>query len=754
MWKIIRAFVAVFVSIETLFSGMLAGVTVKSVEMPEAETGAYTQFVDPFIGTGGIPWTCAMLSPAATVPFGAVRLGPDTCFVGGAYLIKMNTSGYYYEHGHIKGFSHSRLSGTGAEDYSCFRVTPAVGDSKVGILTYSHSKEIASPGYYAVYLPSVGCLAETTATTHTGVHRYTFNTQKDARLYLDVTSASANRTSSDGFVEYNEETGMITGGCLLSGQFAGRFGGLPAYFAATTDKPVTYYSINSDESGCGIDLNFGSLNGESVELKVGMSFVSVENAILNLNEEAGKLSFDDVREKAIDEWESRLSSVKIESDDKEIKTVFYTALYHSMIMPTNFTDVNGEYLGFDKEVHTAEGYTYRTDMSLWDTCRTAHPLYTLIAQDVQTDCLNSLVEMAKAGGSGLPRWPMGAGYTSSMIGDNANIVITESYLKGITDFDVNAAFEFMKKTSDSAVNKDGRNYIDEYNTYGYIPQDTEGVNKSVSRTLEYSWEDAAIAALAKALGKDEDYEKYSAKSMYYKNVFNPETKYFQARNADGSFVWNFSPYITTFYDAVMIKKFADCYCEGSARQWRWSAIHDIDGMIELFGSEEYFVNELEDFMKDASLTRAAPDPGDGFWVGNQHDIHTPYLFSNAGRADLTQKWVRWTLENRFSDDINGLDGNDDGGTLSAWYVFSALGFYPLAGTENYWIGSPNVDSAEITLSNGKVLKITANNQSDKNVYVSSVTLNGEKLDGCYITHSQLMNGGELVFEMSKTPAAE
>ncbi|MBQ4626941.1 MAG: glycoside hydrolase family 92 protein, partial [Clostridia bacterium] len=377
-----------------------------------------------------------------------------------------------------------------------------------------------------------------------------------------------------------------------------------------------------------------------------------------------------------------------------------------------------------------------------------------IAQDIQTDCLNSLVEMAKAGGSGLPRWPMGAGYTGSMIGDTANIVIAESYLKGITDFDVNAAFEFMKKTSDNAVSKDGRSFVDEYNTYGYIPQDTEGVNKSVSRTLEYSWEDAAIAALAKALGKEDDYEKYHAKSMRYKNVFNPETKYFQAKNSDGSFVWNFSPYITTFYDAVMIKKFADCYCEGSARQWRWSATHDIEGMIELFGSDEYFVSELDDFMKDASLTRAAPDPGDGFWVGNQHDIHTPYLFSNAGRPDLTQKWVRWTLEKRFSDDINGLDGNDDGGTLSAWYVFSALGFYPLAGTENYWIGSPNVDSAEVRLSNGNVLIITANNQSEKNVYVSSVTFNGEKLDGCYITHSRLMSGGELVFEMSKTPVTE
>ena len=236
--------------------------------------------------------------------------------------------------------------------------------------------------------------------------------------------------------------------------------------------------------------------------------------------------------------------------------------------------------------------------------------------------------------------------------------------------------------------------------------------------------------------------------MYYKNLFNPETKYFQARNSDGSFVWNFSPYITAFYDAVMIKKFASCYSEGSARQWRWSAIHDIDGMIELFGSEEYFVSELEDFMKDASLSRAAIDPGHGFWIGNQHDIHTPYLFANAGRPDLTQKWVRWTLDKRFSDDVNGLDGNDDGGTLSSWYVFSAMGFYPLAGSDKYWIGSPNLDSAEITLGNGKTLKITAHNQGEKNVYVKSVKLNGIELEGCYITHEQLMGGGSLEFTMS------
>lgn len=751
MWKIIRAFVAVLLSFETMLTGMINGVGFNNdIEMPEVVTGEYGKYVDPFIGTGGTPWTCGMLSPAATVPFGAVRLGPDTSFVGGIYITKLNTSGYYYEQGHIKGFSHSRLSGTGAEDYSNFRVTPVSGNGKVAVMPYSHDKETASPGYYAVYLPTVGCLAEMTADTHTGVHRYSFCDSDDARLYIDVTSGSAQEDSFGGYVEFDEETGIISGGCVLDGQFSGRSDGLPTYFAAVTSKPVVSCEIKSDETDCGIDLNFGNLENESVEIKVGISYVSAENALLNLNAETEGKWFDEVYENAVDVWEERLSSIKIDADG-ETKTEFYTALYHSMLMPTDFTDANGEYLGFDKEAHTADGYTYRTDMSLWDTVRTIHPLYTLIAEEIQVDCLKSLVNMAEQGAGVIPRWPMGAGYTGSMIGDAANIMIAESYLKGITDFNAEAALEYMKYTSENAVNKDGRDYINEYNEYGYIPQDTEGVNKSVSRTLEYAWADAAIASLAKALGKDDDAEKYGAKSMYYKNVFNPETKYFQARNADGSFVWNFSPYITTFYDAVMIKKFADCYCEGSARQWRWSVFHDIDGMIELFGSKEYFVSELEEFMKDASLTRAAIDPGHGWWVGNQHDIHAPYLFSNADRPDLTQKWVRWTLDNRFSTDVNGLDGNDDGGTLSAWYVFSSIGFYPLAGSDKYWIGSPCVDNAEIKLSNGNTLKITAKNQNADNVYVKSVTLNGEKLDGCYITHAQLTGGGNLVFEMSATP---
>lgn len=751
MLQILRTFVVMFLSFEILLTGMFNGITVKKdYEMPDVNAGEYSQYVNPYIGTGGLPWTCGMVSTAASVPFGLVRLGADTCFIGGSYIIKTNTSGYYYEQGHIEGFSHSRLSGTGAEDYEMFRVMPTVGNKDAAAVAYSHDYETTMPGYYAVYLQSLDCLAELTATEHTGVHRYTFGSSKDARLSIDITSVAANGRAESAFVNFDEETGIISGGCEIFGQFSGRYDGLPVYFAAKTSKDVKSYEISGDATDLSIDLNFGNIKDESVEMQVGISFVSTENALLNLETEAGGLSFDEVRANAFEDWEQELSLIKIETDDTEIKTIFYTALYHCMLMPSDVTDANGEYLGFDKQVHIADGFTYRTDMSLWDTVRNTHSLYTLIQADIQNDCLNSLVEMAKAGGS-LPRWPQGAGYTSSMIGDPANIMITESYLKGFTDFDVETAYEYMKKSSDGSVSHDGRICVNEYNSLGYVPDDADTSNKSVSRTLEYAWEDGAIATLAQALGYTKDAEKYSAKSMNYKNLFNTETMYFQAKNSDGEFLWNFNPNVTSFYDELLPVKFAKGFCEGSAQQWRWSATHDIEGMIELFGSDEYFVSELEAFMESASPTRAYIDPGAGYWIGNQHDIHTPYLFSDAGRSDLTQKWVRWTLAERFSSDINGLDGNDDGGTVSAWYVFSSMGFYPLAGTDKYWIGSPNIDSAEITLSNGNTLNIKTVNQSENNIYVKSVTLNGTQLTGNYITHEQLTGGGELVFTMSPTP---
>lgn len=747
MWKFIRILVSGFIAIETLIGNIANGVSLKKIAMPEIVTSEHTQYVDLFTGTGGTPWTCAMLSPAACAPFGSVRLGADTSFVGGAFVMKTNTSGYYYENRHIRGFSHSRLSGTGATDYGIFRVTPAIGDKDAGELPFSHKNEVASTGYYAVYLDTLGCLAEMTADEHTGVHRYTFNHSKDARLSLDVTSAAGNNGCTNGFASFDEKTGILTGGAILRAVFSERYDGLPIYFAAKANKKIKSCTITGDETNLIADLNFGSLPNESIELKVGISFVSVENAMLNLREETKDLNFDGVREKTLANWEKHLSAIRIESADTEIKKNFYTALYHTMIMPTNFTDINGEYLGFDKKVHTAKGYTYRSDMSLWDTCRNTHALYMLIEPEVQNDCLKSLVEMAETGGE-LPRWPMGAGYAGSMFGDPANIVITESYLKNYRDFDVNTAYEYMKKSSDGIRERVGRDYADAYNQYGYVPNDIEGARYSVSHTLEYSWEDGALSTLATALGKSADAQKYAEKSMYYKNIFDPETKYFRAKNTDGSFDDNFNTKLHSYFGLSFLDKYVGCYCEGSANHWRYSAMQDIDGMIELFGSDEYFVAELEEFMEGAAPKRAHWNPGAGYWIGNQHDIHTPYLFANAGRKDLTQKWVRWTLENRFSTDIDGLDGNDDGGTISAWYVFSAMGFYPLAGTDKYWLGSPNLDSAQVTLPNGKELKINAVNQSDENIYVEKVTFNGKELTDVYITHAELMKGGELVFTMS------
>ncbi|MBR5428308.1 MAG: GH92 family glycosyl hydrolase [Clostridia bacterium] len=759
MLRIFRFILSIIIAFELLFAALFAGGEVR-VAMPEPAAEGNAKYVNAFVGTGGIPWMCGMLSPAAQVPFGAVRLGPDTSAVGGIAKVKTNTSGYYYEHRHIRGFSLSRLSGTGARDYGMFRVTPAVGKSlsaKAGALAYSHHSETAEPGYYAVYLPGAAALCEMTATAHAGVQRYTFTTKKDAKLYLDAASCVSEGGSADASVEVDPEGRSLTAYVTMTGTFSDRYGGLPVYLYAEWDADtvgVTAHTAEGDVPGgtsaageeAGVLLDFGSRKNEPVTLRAAISFVSFENAKENLAAEVGDNDFDAVRASAAADWTDRLSSININADDGT-KEIYYTALYHAMLMPTDFTDANGEYRGFDGETHTADGFTYRTDISLWDTCRNVHALYTLIAPEIQTDCLESLLLMADQGGT-LPRWPMGSGYTGSMFGNPANIVFTESYLKGLS-FDAEKALDYMKAAAETEFEgKDSRDDAALYNEYGYLPDDLVE-RYSVSKTLEYAWEDAATAALAEALGDEDAAALYASRAENYKNLWDDETKYFRPRNSDGSFAAMY-PNLVSFIDDVLGTKIFRAYCEGSARQWRWSAIHDVDGMIALFGSKEYFVSELEQFMKDASLTRAAVDPGSGYWIGNQHDMHAAYLFDDAGRADLTQKWVRWTLENRFSTDPDGLDGNDDGGTLSSWYVFSALGFYPIAGTDRYWIGSPCVDSAEIALPGGKTLKITANNQSDKNIYVSSVKLGGETLDAPYLTHAQIAGGGELVFEMAET----
>jgi predicted alpha-1,2-mannosidase len=747
---------------------LLLGLLPQCHPVPDPRPGERGQWVNPFVGTGGVPWACGMLFPGATTPFGLVRLSPDTSYPGGFLIENMGTAGYYYGHTHTWGFSHTRLSGTGAVDGGHFRITPRRGavdpaSRLTDPLPLDHRQEKAAPGYYGVWLQDPGVLAELSATAHVGVHRYTFSPEEEAHLVLDATSHLAGGRATEGRIEVLPETGEVVGEARLFGSFSSRYGGLKGYFVARFSPPFNGFGTWRDstlEEGraaaegddVGADLRFSpDAAGKGVEVKLAVSFVSLEGARANLEAEAGGLDFDAVHTAAVLAWENALGRLRFKTGSDDVRTVFSTALYHAMIMPTLFTDVTGEYLGFHEQVGRADGFTYRTDLSLWDTFRSEHPLLLFVAPEVQRDSLKSLIRMARIGGT-LPRWPSGAGYTGSMFGTPADMVIAESFLKGITDFEVDEAYEFMKLTAlgPPPPGARGRDGIGDCLAFGYCPADR--MELAVSRTLEYAWADASIGGLAEALGHPEDAAFFRDRSLDYRLTWNPETAYFQPRNADGTWVEPFFPNMTSFYDQLFGGIFVDDYCEGSPRQWRWTAPHDPGGLLALFGDPGFFVSELETFLEEASPNMGGIDPGPAYWHGNQHDMHAIYLFNEAVRPDLTQKWVRWALTNRYGPEENGLDGNDDGGTLSSWYVLSAMGIYPVAGSDRYWIGAPIVDRAEVVPAGSTTLTVIAENQGPDHPYVQKVSLNGVRLCAPFVRHGELLPGSTLVFEMGPEPA--
>ena len=738
---------------------LFTGQPPKSV-LPAPVPGALTQYVNPFVGTGAIPWESGMTNPGATAPFGRVQLSPDTCFPFGLNIDRVGTGGYWYGKTHTYGFSHNRVSGAGLIEGGQFRVTPGLDGADplqrmTKPLVFGHMKEKALPGYYMVWLPEAACLAELTATVHTGVHRYTFASGKDAHLFLDATS----KLNGNG----DAGTLKVVDNKTLEGSYNGQI-----YFRAEFSAPfeATLWrggelipgetEASQEERGAsdvGADLNFGDIKDKPLTLWLGISYVSQEGARANLAAESAGKTFDQVYAGTRDDWNSRLGSIKLETNDAEIKRIFYTALYHCMIHPSDMTDVDGKYLGyygFIGDVSKAD-YTYRSDLSLWDTFRTTHPLYCLIAPDIQRDTVQSLLRMAEKHG-GFPKWPKGGGDGGSMFGTPAHIVMAESYLKGfLSDADAKASLQFMKDAAYGTVPEGfpfrGRDRFADYNALGYCPSDNDDI--SVSRTLEYAWADFATANMAEALGDTQAAAAFRKMSMNFKNLYDPSTKYFRPRNSAGE--WQrFSPWITTYYDELLPVSLADGFSEGSARHYRWHAVQDPQWLVEQMG-KDYFVSELEKFMKDATPNRAGVDPGSGWWVGNQHNYHVPYMFNEAGRPDLTQKWVRWTLTDRYADSPDGIDGNEDLGALSAWYVFSALGFYPIAGSDRYWLGSPIVDKAALDLGGGKTLTVIAENQGPKNMYVKSVTFNGAPLEGTSFSHSLIKGGGTLKFVMSDKP---
>lgn len=724
------------------------------------------QLVDPFISTGGNRYVCGNNPPAATVPFGLVRLCPDTMSATGATATNM--SGYYYHDPLIIGFSHTRLCGTGAVDGGHFRVfadrddVPLAERRKSQQVRFSHDHETASPGYYAVELPDVRINVELTATRRVGLHRYRFAAGSAPRILIDVGSALGSGKSTECEVRFNAAKNEMTGSVRTFGSFSGRYGGLKVYFAARFRSPWTTCATwagndisNGTEQATGDDVGVACTFEESsaeqtIELSLAISHVSVDNAIQNLNAEGGTLSFDEVRHRATQEWEGILSKAVVEGGTIADRRIFYTAIFHSFMMPTSFHDVNGQYIGFDSRIHRVDGFDYYTDMSLWDTYRTTHPLYTLLTPEYHRDMLVSLVKMAEHGGN-LPRWPSGAGFTNSMFGAPTEVAVAEAWLKGIRDFDIQAAYRAMRKAAMNPAPKDapysGRRGIAEYIRYGYCPSDT--MSGAVAKTLEYATTDAAIGRLAQALGKNDDAVLFARRAQNYRNVWNPQTQFFQPRDSQGQFSTPLRPTLLTYLD--LTKTFTDDYVEGSALQWRWSVSHDAAGLVSLFRSKDEFATELNDFFANSNPVVGVV-PNGYYWQGNQPDIHAAYLFNAAGRPDLTQKWVRWILKHKHGSGPDGLDGNDDGGTLSAWYVFSSLGFYPVVGTDRYEIGSPLWKRASVAVGNNR-LEIIADNYSPDHVQVESVELNGRPLDRTWFSHDEIVSGGTLRFVMADEPAS-
>lgn len=715
-------------------------------------------FVDPFIATGGDGFGVGSGFPGPSAPFGMIKPGPDTT-AGGSAPGFYHCSGYYHRDKHIRGFSHTRMYGTGAADYGNIMLMPTYGDAAAMTTEenyrtkFSHEAETASPGYYAVTLEDTGIRVELTASEIAGRHRYTMPRDGEALLVVNAAHFVGEGTPVETEVTVDAAAREITGWFHYKGGLTGRSGGIKVYFAVETafpfegrgvwvDGKFDSAAVSGHGTTAGAAAGFAGKQGEIVELKVAVSFVSVEQARANLREGAPGWDFEAMRKQTEDEWERLLSRFRVEAPTEKIRRIFYTAVYHSLLMPTLFTEAGGAYTGFDKRTHNAEGFRYYSDFSMWDTFRTLHPLLAAFYPEYQRDMNISLVKMYEQGGW-IPKWPAGTGYSNCMTGTPADSVIADSYLKGVTDFDVELAYRGLR---DTAMNPTppgspygGRDGIEDYIKIGWVPSDRHG--DAASKTLEYAHFDFALSQLAAALGKTDDARMFLERSRNYRNVWDSEKGFFYSRRADGTFEGGFN-------DSVWIP----AYTEGTAWQWLWFAPHDPAGLMELMGGREKFTARLDEFF---GKSHKAPDTLNydrWYWHGNEPDLHAAYLYLWAGRPDRAQEEVRWILSKKYSDKPAGLDGNDDAGTLSAWYIFSAMGFFPFPATTQYYIGSPILSRAELDMGGGRKFVMTTLNVTPANVYVQSASLNGIPLERPWIEHSELAAGGELVFEMGAAPS--
>lgn len=681
--------------------------------------GSLTKFVDPFVGTSGHGHTF----PGATTPFGMVQISPDNGIRGWDWC-----SGYHWSSNEVVYFSHKHLSGTGATDLGDIGFMPFTGKHEFR-QTFKHENEYAAPGYYAVKLDN-GILCEFTATPRCAVHRYTFPAGMTKNLKISLShNVSINLNKKLDFEAIDE---------LTFGGFKETFGWAKdqrCYFAAKASEPY---------SRQGIDTATLEFNGESVvlEIRVGLSTVSVENALKNLEAEVGNKTFDQIREEADKAWEAELSKVRIEASDA-VKTTFYSALYHAMIAPNLLSDVNGEFSNPDGTVVKCDGYNRYSTLSLWDTYRAAHSLFVLVKPDLVDDFVNSMLSHYDFRGK-LPIWELEANETYCMIGNHSIPVISEAWRKGIRGFDSEKALKACVETA----SQDSRG-LKQYMELGYVPYEVEG--ESVSKSLEYTYNDWTVAKFAESLGKLDVADEYLKRSQYYRNLFDAETGLMRPKNANGKWLKKFDQ----FAHKSGAKKH---YTEGNAWQYTWSVQHDPAGLAALYGSKEAFETQLDKlFTLDHKLPKHQQQVDVTGLVGqyahgNEPSHHTAYLFNYSNHPSKTQEMVRSICNQFYTEKPDGLCGNEDCGQMSAWYIFSALGFYPLDPVSGFYeLGSPLVDKAVLKLANGKEFTVSTINQSPENVYVQKVEWNGNRVDGTQISHEMIMFGGKLKFTMGPTP---
>ncbi len=700
----------------------------RSKILPAQKDQALISYVNPFIGTGGHGHTY----PGTTMPFGMMQLSPDTRLDGWD-----GCSGYHFSDDEIYGFSHTHLSGTGVSDYGDILLMPTTkaifnngADGKEGYKSkFSHDKEIAEPGYYKVHLDDTNIDVELTVSKRSGIHKYSFNETQQDYIILDLEhrdqllAHQIEQVSPTIIQGFRHSKAWATNQKLF-------------FYIELSHEVLLQYPASKNPTKTAMSIH--NPKNEPVYVKIGISAVDIEGAKKNLYEEIGDKTFDEVKTAAQETWENQLEKIVIEDKNEDNKVNFYTAMYHAMIAPNLYQDVDGRYRGMDLEIHKTNDFNYYTVFSLWDTYRAAHPLYTIIEQDRTNDFINTFLAKYDEGGI-MPIWDLSACYTGCMIGYHAVPVIADAYLKGIKNYDAEKALQAMIHSATR--DKLG---LESYKNFGFIPVEKE--SESVSKTLEYAYDDWTIAQMAKAMNKEKAYKTYSERAQYYKNVFDPSSQFMRGRFRNTWFA-PFDPYEVNFN-----------YTEANSWQYSFYVPQDISGFMDLLGGKKALENQLDKLFtakNETSGRNQADITGliGQYAHGNEPSHHMAYLYNFVNKPYKTQEKVHQILTELYTNSPDGISGNEDCGQMSAWYIFSSLGFYPVTPSSNqYIIGSPLFNKATINLENGKTFTVEMVYKSEENIYIKSAKLNGKNYEYSFINHNDIVNGGTLVFEMTKTPS--